>query len=59
LAYNATVILIIGVLPFYANYGFNLKILWEAKDMEYLVKMATVKVEKLKDLYRELFKDIE
>ena len=44
---------------FYANYGFNPKAFWEARDIEYLVKVATVKVDKLKDLYRELFRDIE
>jgi hypothetical protein len=27
--------------------------------MEYLIKMATVKVNKLKDLYQELLRDIE
>ena len=27
--------------------------------MEYLVKAATVKADKLKDLYQELFRDIE
>jgi hypothetical protein len=59
LAYNATAILITGVLPFYANYGFNPKALWEARDMKYLVKMAIMQTDKLKDLYRELFKDIE
>jgi hypothetical protein len=47
------------MLPFYANYGFNLKASWEARDMEYLVKVATVQVNKLKDLYRELSKNIE
>jgi hypothetical protein len=45
--------------PFYANYGFNPKASWEARDMEYLVKMVMVQTDKLKDLYRELFKDIE
>jgi hypothetical protein len=47
------------VLPFYANYGFNLKTSWEARDMEYLMKVATVKADKLKDLYQELSKNIE
>jgi hypothetical protein len=47
------------VLPFYANYGFNLKISWEVRDMEYLVEVAIMQVNKLKNLYRELFKDIE
>jgi hypothetical protein len=59
LAYNATAILIIGISPFYANYGFNLKAFWEARDIKYLVKAATVKADKLKDLYQELFKDIK
>jgi hypothetical protein len=59
LAYNATATLIIGVSPFYANYGFNLKAFWEARDMEYLVKVATVKADKLKNLYQELSRDIE
>ena len=45
--------------PFYANYGFNLKAFWEARDMKYLIKMAIIKADKLKDLYRELFRDIE
>ena len=59
MAYNATVTLIIGMSPFYANYGFNPKAFWEARDMEYLVKAVTVKADKLKDLYQELSKDIE
>jgi hypothetical protein len=59
LTYNAIVTLIIGVLPFYANYGFNLKALWEARDIKYLMEMAIVQADKLKDLYRELSKDIE
>jgi hypothetical protein len=59
LAYNATVILTTEVSLFYANYGFNLKASWEARDIEYLVKVATVKVNKLKDLYRELLRDIK
>jgi hypothetical protein len=45
--------------PFYANYGFNLKAFWEARDIEYLVKVATVKADKLKDLYQELLRDIK
>ena len=45
--------------PFYANYGFNPKASWEARDMEYLIEMAIVQADKLKDLYRELSKDIE
>jgi hypothetical protein len=45
--------------PFYANYGFNLKASWEVRDMEYLVKAATVKVDKLKDLHQELSRDIK
>jgi hypothetical protein len=59
LAYNATVILIIGMSPFYANYGFNLKAFWEARDMKYLIKAVTVKADKLKDLHQKLFKDIK
>jgi len=47
------------VSPFYANYGFNLKTSWEARDIEHLIKAATVKANKLKDLYQELSKDIE
>ena len=45
--------------PFYANYGFNLKAFWEARDVEYLMKVVTVKADKLKDLYQELSKDIK
>jgi hypothetical protein len=59
LAYNATAILIIGMSPFYANYGFNLKAFWEARDMKYLIKMAIIKADKLKDLHQELLKDIK
>jgi hypothetical protein len=59
LAYNATATLITGVSPFYANYGFNSKALWEARDMEYLVKVTIMQADKLKDLYRELSRDIE
>jgi hypothetical protein len=59
LAYNAIAILITGVSLFYANYGFNLKTSWEARDMEHLMKVATVKTDKLKDLYQELLRDIE
>jgi len=44
---------------FYANYGFNLKISWEARDMEHLIKAATIKADKLKDLHQELSKDIK
>jgi hypothetical protein len=47
------------VSPFYANYGFNPKAFWEARDMEYLVKAAIMQANKLKDLYRELSKDIK
>jgi hypothetical protein len=59
LAYNATATSITGVSPFYANYGFNPKASWEARDMEHLVEVARVKADKLKDLYRELSRDIE
>jgi hypothetical protein len=59
LAYNATAISIIEMSPFYANYGFNLKTSWEARDIEYLMKAATIKIDKLKNLYRELSRDIE
>jgi hypothetical protein len=45
--------------PFYANYGFNPKTSWEARDIEYLVKITTVQTDKLKDLHRELSRDIE
>jgi hypothetical protein len=59
LAYNATVISIIGMSPFYANYGFNLKVSWKARDIKHLIKAAMIKADKLKDLHQELFKDIE
>jgi hypothetical protein len=59
LAYNAIITLITEVLPFYANYGFNLKAFWEARDIKYLIKAATIKANKLKDLYQKLFRDIE
>jgi hypothetical protein len=51
LAYNATAILMTEMSPFYANYGFNLKAFWEIKDIKYLIKVTTVKADKLKDLY--------
>jgi hypothetical protein len=47
------------VSPFYANYGFNLKVSWEARDMEYLVEVTMVQADKLKDLHRELSRNIE
>jgi hypothetical protein len=47
------------MLPFYTNYRFNLKISWEARDIEYLVKVVIIKADKLKNLHRELFKDIK
>jgi hypothetical protein len=59
LAYNAIAILTTGVSPFYANYGFNLKAFWEARDMKYLMKAAMIKADKLKDLYQELSRNIE
>ena len=59
MAYNVTAILMTGMSLFYANYGFNLKVSWEARDMEYLVKVAIIKADKLKDLYQKLFKDIK
>jgi hypothetical protein len=51
LAYNATAILTTEMLPFYVNYGFNPKASWEARDMKHLIKMITVKADKLKDLH--------
>jgi hypothetical protein len=51
LAYNATATLTTGISPFYANYGFNPKAFWEIRDIEYLIKAATVKADKLKNLY--------
>jgi hypothetical protein len=45
--------------PFYANYGFNLKASWEARDIKYLIKAATVKADKLKDLHQKLSRDIK
>jgi len=59
LAYNATATSTTGVSPFYANYGFNPKASWEARDMEHLVEVAMVQADKLKDLHRELSRDIE
>jgi hypothetical protein len=59
LAYNVIAILTTGVSPFYTNYGFNPKTLWEARDIKHLIKVATVKADKLKDLYQELLKDIK
>jgi hypothetical protein len=59
LAYNATATLITEMSPFYANYGFNLKISWKARDIKYLVKVTTVQANKLKDLHQELSKDIK
>jgi hypothetical protein len=44
---------------FYANYGFNPKASWEARDMEYLVKVVTMTADKLKNLYRELSRNIK
>ena len=48
-----------GMLPFYANYGFNPKVSWKARDMKYLMEVAMVQADKLKDLYRKLSRDIE
>jgi hypothetical protein len=45
--------------PFYANYEFNLKDSWETRDMKYLIKITIMQTDKLKDLYRELSKNIE
>jgi hypothetical protein len=45
--------------PFYANYGFNPKTSWEARDMEYLVEVTIMQTDKLKNLYRELSKNIK
>jgi hypothetical protein len=47
------------MLPFYANYGFNLKASWEIRDIEYLIKVIIMQANKLKDLHQKLSKNIK
>lgn len=59
LAYNGTATSTTGISPFYANYGYNPTVALEAKNLERLAQRATVQVDKLKNLHRELSRDIE
>ena len=58
LTWNTTVLSVIGISPFYANYGFNPAIIFELRNLQALAERAKVKSENLRDLYRKLYKDL-
>src|SRR5450755_3920041 len=59
LAYNLTSTSTTGISPFFANYGYNPSASLKARGMVKVAEKAKVTVEKLKDLYQELTRDIE
>ena len=51
--------LIIGVSPFYANYGFYLNMIRELKGIKLITEKANILVEKMKDLHRMLKEELD
>ena len=58
LAYNSSFSEVIGMSPFFANYGFEPSIMHAAHSIENVAEKASIKVEDLRELHRELSTDI-
>ena len=58
LAYNSSFSEVIGMSPFFANYGFQPEATHAMRKVENIADKALVKASELKDLHRELCEDI-
>jgi hypothetical protein len=59
LAYNNTVISTTGILSFFANYGCYFFTLSGLRGLEPISEQTKIKVNKIKELHQELFRDIK
>jgi hypothetical protein len=59
LAYNSTSTSTTGISPFFANYEYNPSASFKARGMVKVAEKVKITVEKLKNLHRELTRDIE
>ena len=57
--YNSGKNAIIGITPFYTNYGYELTISYKALVSKQIIQEAIKTVEKLKNLQKQLAKNIE
>ena len=48
----------IGILSFFTNYGFKVKLIYIIRNVEVVVKKVVIKVYQLKELYKQFLENI-